>query len=93
MSAYVVLVGGQRNVLSLPVDAVIRDAKGATVWVQTRKNTFKNKMVTVGMESGDRIEITYGLSQGEAVVTRGTYLINSEYVFRKGSSPMEGMKM
>ena len=93
MSAYVVLKGGQRNVLSLPVDAVIRDAKGATVWVQTGKNTFKNKMVTVGMESGDRIEITYGLTQGEAVVTRGAYLINSEYIFRIGSSPMAGMKM
>ena len=93
MSAYVVLKGGQRYVLSLPVDAVIRDAKGATVWVQTGKNTFKNKMVTVGMESGDRIEITYGLTQGEAVVTRGAYLINSEYIFRIGSSPMAGMKM
>jgi len=93
MSAYVVLKGGQKNVLSLPMDAVIRDAKGATVWVQTGKNTFKNKMVTVGMESGDRIEITYGLTQGEAVVTSGAYLINSEYIFRMGSSPMAGMKM
>ena len=93
MSAYVLLKGGQRNVLSLPVGAVLRDGKGATVWIQTGKNTFKNKMVTVGMESGDRIEITSGLSQGEAVVTRGAYLINSEYIFKKGANPMEGMKM
>jgi membrane fusion protein, copper/silver efflux system len=93
MSAYVVLKGGQRNVLSLPMDAVIRDAKGATVWVQTGKNTFKNKMVTVGMESGDRIEITYGLSQGEAVVTRGAYLINSEYIFKNGTNAMAGHDM
>ncbi|MEO6582902.1 MAG: efflux RND transporter periplasmic adaptor subunit [Ferruginibacter sp.] len=93
MSAYVVLKGGQKNVLSLPADAVIRDEKGATVWVQTGKNTFKNKMVTVGIESGDRIEITYGLSQGEAVVIRGAYLINSEFIFKRGASPMAGMKM
>jgi Cu(I)/Ag(I) efflux system membrane fusion protein len=93
MSAYVILKGGQRNVLSLPMDAVLRDAKGAAVWVQTGKNTFKNKMVTAGLESGDRIEITHGLMQGEAVVTRGAYLINSEYIFRKGSSSMGGMKM
>ena len=93
MSAYVVLEGGQRNVLSLPMDAVIRGANGATVWVQTGKNTFKIKMVTVGMENGDRIEIIYGLTQGETVVTRGAYLINSEYIFRKGSSPMARMKM
>lgn len=93
MSAYVILKGRQQNALSLPIDAVIRDGKGASVWVQTGKNTFKNKMVTLGMESGDKIEITYGLSPGEAVVTRGAYLINSEYVFKNGSSPMEGMKM
>jgi Cu(I)/Ag(I) efflux system membrane fusion protein len=93
MSAYVVLKGGQKNVLSLPADAVIRDEKGATVWVQTGKNTFKNKMVTIGIESGDRIEITYGLSQGEAVVIRGAYLINSEFIFKRGASPMAGMKM
>ena len=93
MAAYVVLRGRQSNSLSLPTDAVLRDGKGASVWVQTEKNTFKNKMVTVGMESGDRIEITYGLAPGEAVVTRGTYLINSEYIFKKGSSPMQGMKM
>lgn len=93
MLAYVILKGGEKNVLSLPVDAVIRDAHGATVWVQTGKNTFKNKMVSVGIESGDRIEIVNGLKQGEAIVTKGAYLINSEYIFRVGSAPMAGMKM
>jgi Cu(I)/Ag(I) efflux system membrane fusion protein len=61
--------------------------------VQTGTNTFKNKMVTVGMESNDRIEITGGLNDGDAVVTSGAYLINSEYIFKKGSSPVAGMKM
>jgi len=93
MSAYVILKGGQRNVLSLPIDAVIRGADGAAVWVQTGANTFKIRMVTVGMESGDRIEITQGLQAGEAVVTSGAYLINSEYIFQRGASPMAGMKM
>lgn len=93
MSAYVILKGGQRNALSLPMDAVLRDGKSASVWVQTGKNTFKNKMITTGIESGDRIEIIDGLAQGDAVVTSGAYLINSEYIFKKGASPMAGMKM
>jgi Cu(I)/Ag(I) efflux system membrane fusion protein len=59
----------------------------------TAQNTFKNKMVTVGMESGERIEIIHGLTEGEAVVTRGAYLINSEFIFRNGASPLEGMDM
>ena len=93
MSVNVVLKGGQKNVLSLPNDAVLRDGNGTSVWIQTDKNTFKNRMVTVGIESGDRIEIIDGLKQGEAVVTRGAYLINSEFIFKRGASPMAGMKM
>ena len=65
----------------------------ASVWVQTGKNTFKNKMVTVGMESGDRLEITDGLDPGEAVVISGAYLVNSEYIFKRGASPMAEMDM
>lgn len=93
MSAYVTLKGHQYNALFMPLDAVLRDSKGASVWIQTGKSTFRNKMVSTGIESGDTIEITSGLSQGEAVVTRGAYLINSEYIFRNGASPMGNMKM
>ena len=93
MSAYVIVKGSQRNALSLPVDAVLRDEKGASVWVQTGKNTFRNQMVRTGLESGDLIEITYGLADGDAVVIKGAYLINSEYIFKRGADPMAGMKM
>ena len=93
MPAYVILKNRKHNMLSLPIDAVIRDGKGATVWVQTEKNTFKNRMVEVGMETGDRIEIKSGLKAGDIIVTSGAYLINSEYIFKKGADPMAGMKM
>jgi len=93
MAAYVILKAGANNTLTLPIDAVIQDSKGASVWVQTGKDVFKNKMVTIGIETNDRVEITSGMSPGEVVVTQGAYLINSEYVFRNGASPMAGMKM
>ena len=93
MSAYVFLKSRQHNMLSLPIDAVLRDGKGATVWIQTGKNTFKNRMVQIGMETGDRIEIKSGLKAGDIVVLTGAYLINSEYIFRNGANPMGGMKM
>ena len=93
MSAYVYLSGAQHSSFTLPVDAVIRDSKGATVWIKTGKNTFKNKMVEVGAEADSRIEITSGLQPGDLVVITGAYLLNSEYIFKKGTNPMEGMKM
>jgi Cu(I)/Ag(I) efflux system membrane fusion protein len=87
MPAYVRLKSRQRAALTVPIDAVIRHAAGATVWVQTGVNTFKSKMVTVGLENGDRIEITSGLDESDAVVVTGAYLLNSEYIFKKGADP------
>ena len=93
MPAYVVLKSQQHKSLTLPMDAVIRDGKGATVWVKTGAHSFKNKMVETGLETSDRIEIKSGLSAGDVVVISGAYLLQSEYIFKKGANPMEGMKM
>jgi len=93
MSAYVVLRNRQRNSLTLPVDAVIRSEKHNIVWVQIDKNTFKSVMVETGLESDDRIEIKRGLKEGDVVVITGAYLINSEYIFKKGATPMAGHDM
>lgn len=93
MSAYVVLKSRERKSLTLPIDAVIRDGKGATVWVKTGIHSFKNKMVEVGLESDDRIEIKSGLSAGDVVVIAGAYLLQSEYIFKKGANPMSGHDM
>jgi Cu(I)/Ag(I) efflux system membrane fusion protein len=90
MPAYVLLKSPQRQSLTLPIDAVIRDGKGATVWIQTGKNTFKSVMVQAGIESGDRIEIKSGLKEGDVVVLTGAYLLHSEFVFKKGADPMSG---
>src|SRR6266487_885032 len=93
MPAYVVLKNRQRNSLTLPVDAVIRSEKMNMVWIEIDKNTFKSIMVEIGLESDGRIEIKSGLKEGDVVVTNGAYLINSEYVFKKGANPMAGHDM
>ncbi len=93
MPAYVSIKGKEIKSLSLPVDAVLRDGKMNIVWVRSGENSFKMKMVEIGIESGDRLEITSGLQNGEVVVMSGAYLLYSEYVFKKGNDPMAGMKM
>jgi membrane fusion protein, copper/silver efflux system len=93
MPAYVVLKNRQRNSLTLPIDAVIRNEKMDIVWLQVDKNTFKSVMVQTGLETGDRIEIRNGLKEGDVIVTSGAYLLNSEYIFRKGANPMAGHNM
>ncbi|HQS54999.1 MAG TPA: efflux RND transporter periplasmic adaptor subunit, partial [Sediminibacterium sp.] len=71
MPAFVLLKSPQRKTLTLPIDAVIRDSKGATVWIKTNKNTFKSVMVQTGLESDDRIEIKGGLKANDIVVKTG----------------------
>ncbi len=93
MPAYVVLKSPAQQTLTLPIDAVIRDGKGATVWVQTGRNSFKNIMVETGLESDDRIAIRSGLKEGDIVVTSGVYLLQSEFIFKKGANPMSGHDM
>ncbi len=90
MPVYVLVENESRKTLTLPMDAVIRDGKMATVWVRTKKNTFVNKMVETGLETDDRIEILSGVKEDDDVVVSGTYLLNSEYIFQKGTDPMAG---
>lgn len=93
MQAYVSLLLKQKSSLSLPTDAVIKDGKGSTVWLQTGHNKFKSIMVHTGLEANGYTEILDGLSKGDIVVVTGAYLLNSEYVFKKGANPMEGHDM
>jgi len=93
MPAYVLLKSPQRKTLTLPADAVLRDGKGATVWIQTSEKNYKSIMVEIGLESDDRIEIKSGLREGDIVVITDAYLLQSEYIFKKGANQMDGMKM
>ena len=93
MAALITISNPGYSMISLPIDAVLRDGKGATIWLKTGNNTFKYRMVDVGTDNGDRIEIKSGLTDGDVVVTTGAYLLNSEYIFKNGADPMSGMKM
>ncbi len=93
MPAYVYLKNRQHKGLTLPSNAVLRDSKSALVWIKTGEHSFEVKMVETGTEDNNNIEITSGLKEGDVVVVSGAYLLNSEYIFKKGSDPMAGMKM
>ncbi len=93
MPAYVRIKDKQHKVLSLPADAVLRDGKTNTIWIQSGKNNFRMKQVQIGTEAGGRIEIRTGLQEGEKVVIHGAYLLQSEYIFKNGPNAMSGMKM
>jgi Cu(I)/Ag(I) efflux system membrane fusion protein len=92
MLASIVLQTEKKKSFALPVDAVTQDSNGANVWVRNSDGVFENRMVTTGMQNSQQIEIIEGLMAGNVVVVTGAYLLNSEYVFKKGANPMEGHK-
>lgn len=93
MPAYIVISNKQHSSITVPSDAVLRDSKGASVWIQTKPGVYEIRMVKTGLSENNAIEITSGLANGEVVVTSGAYLLNSEYIFKQGADPMAGMKM
>ena len=81
------------DVMSLPLDAVIRDEKGAHVWIKTKQNTYSPRMVQTGEEDAERIIILSGLENVKEVVVSGAYLLSSELILKTGSDVMAGHNM
>lgn len=81
------------DALSLPLDAVVRDEKGAHVWIKTAKNTYSPRMVRTGEEDAEQIIILSGLENVKEVVVSGAYLLSSEFILKKGTDPKAGHDM
>jgi Cu(I)/Ag(I) efflux system membrane fusion protein len=77
----------------IPTDAVIREENASYIWIEKRPGVFESLMVETGAETNGMIEIKSEMDPTKRVVITGAYAINSEYKFRKGSDPMEGMEM
>ncbi|HMI65633.1 MAG TPA: efflux RND transporter periplasmic adaptor subunit [Cyclobacteriaceae bacterium] len=90
LQATVLLVNSRKRAIALPVDAVIRSAKGNHVWIRTEEGAFKPRMVVTGMENPYTVEIIHGLEEKENVVITGAYALYGELVLKKGGDPMAG---
>ena len=86
----VYLTHSSKEVLAIPVDAVIRDGNGTHVYIQAGHNTFQPRMVKTGLESFDQVEITEGINEGDTIAISGAYLLYSEIILKKGTDPMAG---
>jgi len=93
MPVYILADDKKHHSIALPLNAVLMDSKGATVWVQKKTGVYEVRMVQTGITDDNTIEIKSGLQAGDVVVINGAYLLNSEYIFEHGSDPMAGMDM
>lgn len=93
MMVMVTITTKKENVLSVPRTSVLEEQGMRFVWVQEPDGMFNRRMISTGKEDGKYMEITEGLREGDFVVVSGIYLLNSEFILRKGGSTMAGMEM
>jgi len=73
-----IFAAAKENTLSIPREALIRTGAGQRVIMALGAGKFAPREVKAGIESGERIEIREGLTEGEKVVVSGQFLIDSE---------------
>ncbi len=76
--ATVLLDGGGRNVLSVPVKALQQIDSKNVVFVKTGQHQFAVRPVVLGERTADYAEVKNGLQSNETVVTDGSFALKSE---------------
>lgn len=67
-----IITARKPNAITIPQAAVVEFQDRNSVWV-VEGDTVTAQPVTLGMSTGDRIEVTNGLESGQAVVTSGQH--------------------
>jgi cobalt-zinc-cadmium efflux system membrane fusion protein len=71
-----ILTGARKNLMVVPVSAVLHDAQNEPmVYVAVQPNKFAQRLVSVGMQQGNEVEITGGLKPDESVVAQGSLFV------------------
>jgi membrane fusion protein, heavy metal efflux system len=78
----VIHTGTRRNLLVLPVSAILRDEKNEpVVYVQAQgqPGRFAQRSVTLGPQQDNMVAVTSGVQEGEPVVTEGSLFLRFVY--------------
>ena len=71
--------GGQKGLLAVPVAAVLDSGTRHLVYVERGRGTFEAREVTLGPRCDGYFPVLKGLDEGERVVSRGGFLIDSQF--------------
>jgi Cu(I)/Ag(I) efflux system membrane fusion protein len=74
------IIVGLQKVLSIPTTAVQDTRTTKVVYVPESSNTFEERKVKLGGQSGEYVEILDGLKAGEKVVTEGSFDLRANAV-------------
>ncbi|MFT5396304.1 MAG: Cu(I)/Ag(I) efflux system membrane fusion protein [Gammaproteobacteria bacterium] len=87
-----IFAGEKKEVISIPREALIRDAKQQRVIKALGDGRFQAQEVVAGMESGDRVEIISGLNEDDNIVISSQFLIDSESNLKASINRMQAVE-
>ncbi|MFH0900249.1 MAG: efflux RND transporter periplasmic adaptor subunit [Pseudomonadota bacterium] len=92
MFGEVVLEGTKREGLRVPADAVIRSGTKDVVFLALGNGRFAPREVRLGAKSsgGEQVEVVSGLAEGQEVVVRANFLVDSESQLRSSLAAIGG---
>ena len=67
------------GVLAVPITAVLDSGDRQIVYVERSSGLFEAREVTIGPRAGEHFAILAGVTEGERVVSRGGFLIDSQF--------------
>lgn len=79
-----------RDALRVPSDALVHSGAKDVVFLSLGDGKFEPREVRLGTKSGDQIEVVDGLVEGQQVVTRANFLVDSESQLKSSLSAIQG---
>lgn len=73
----------------VPPESILRDGSGSLVLLDLGEGRFKPQPVTLGVETDSLVQVVSGVSEGDRVVTRAQFLIDSEARLQSAVSMMQ----
>lgn len=86
----VTLARAGRETLRLPTDAVVQSGTQQVVFVARGEGRFEPRRIETGEAGRDFTEVISGLTEGEAVITRANFLVDSESRLRASLARIGG---
>ena len=91
-SRVTIFAGEKKDAISIPREALIRDAEQERVIKVLGEGRFQAQEVVAGMESGDWIEIISGLNESDNIVISSQFLIDSESNLKASLNRMQAVE-
>ena len=70
--------GDRKKALTIPSSSVMNSKGKDTVFVDIGSGRFEQREVRIGVSTSDIVEVLSGISEGEKVVTSGSFILKSE---------------